>query len=349
MRRWVVIGLVVAGVGFLLLIRDTLPVLVLTLLIAYLLNPIVTWLTRHLKIPRLAACALVYLVLIAVLIQISILVGPNLVRPLTALIAEFDTLVLQLIQLAKRIPIVSEWALQLDPLIVAQQLRREALILVEESPRFLAGAVSSILHVFVVLVLSFYLLKDADRFMQRIEQSIPAAYRNDFERITLELDQVWAGFLRGQVLLALIIGVVTTLALAILGVRGALLLGLLAGILEVVPTIGPILAMIPAVLVAFFQGSTNWPIDNLAFALLVVLTYFGIQQLENHIVVPNVLGASVRLPPVLVLAGTVVGASLAGILGIFLAAPVIATARLFFRYVLFKLLEPLPEEQTNTW
>jgi predicted PurR-regulated permease PerM len=162
------------------------------------------------------------------------------------------------------------------------------------------------------------------------------------------LDKVWSGFLRGQVLLSIIIGVMTTVALMILGVRNALLLGILAGVLEVVPTIGPVIAMLPAVAIAFFQGSTNWAIDPTLFALIVILTYFAIQQLENHLIVPNVLGASVDLPPVVILIGTLIGASLAGVVGIFLAAPVIATGRLFFRYVLQKLFEPLPEPSESS-
>jgi predicted PurR-regulated permease PerM len=154
---------------------------------------------------------------------------------------------------------------------------------------------------------------------------------------------VWAGFLRGQLLLALIIGVATTMVLEILGVPNALLLGVLAGILEVVPTIGPIIAMIPAVLLAFFQGSTHFTLDNTLFACIVVGAYIVIQQLENHIVVPNVLGRSVDLPASVILFGALAGASLAGVLGIFLAAPVLATARLALRFILDKLFEPLPE------
>lgn len=342
-RRWVVIGLVVAGALFVYFIRDTIPVLVLALLVAYLLNPIVTFLAGRLKIPRIAAAALTYLVLIAILIEVTILVTPNIARQVTTLVADFDTIVIRVLDAAKQIPFLADRVTELDAAQVSLQLRAEARGLLEQTPRFLAGAASSLLNVFVVLVLSFYLVKDADIFVQRIEASFPAAYRDDFQRIARELDNVWSGFLRGQVVLALIIGLVTTIALSILGVRSALLLGLLAGILEVVPTIGPIIAMVPAVLVAFFQGSTNWTIEPTLFAVIVILTYFGIQQLENHIVVPNVLGASVNLPPVLILAGTLVGASLAGVLGIFLAAPVLATARLFFQYVSHKLLEPLPD------
>lgn len=343
-RRWVVIGLVVAGAIFAYFIRDTLPILILAILVAYLLNPIVTLLTRRFKLPRILAAALTYVVLIAILIELGILITPNIARQVTSLVGDLDGLILRLLEVGKQIPVLANWANELNAVEVAQQVREEAGVLLEQSPRYIAGAASSLLNIFIVLVLSFYLVKDADTFVERIRTVVPPAYHEDFDRIARELDVVWSGFLRGQVVLALIIGTITTIALMILGVRSALVLGILAGILEVVPTIGPIIAMIPAVLIAFFQGSTNWNIDPTIFALIVILVYFAIQQLENHIVVPNVLGASVNLPPVLILAGTIVGASLAGVLGIFLAAPVIATARLFFQFIFRKLFEPLPDE-----
>ena len=343
LRRWVVIGLVIVGALFAYFIRDTVPALVLALLVAYLLNPIVTFLARRFKISRTLAAALTYLVLVAVLIETTILVTPNIARQVSSLIADFDGLVVRFLQVGAQLPIVSNWVSGLDAAQVSQQLRGELNSLLEQSPRFLAGAASSLFSVFVVLVLSFYLVKDADTFIARMRQALPPSYHDDFDRIARELDVVWSGFLRGQVVLSLIIGTVTTIALTILGVRSSLLLGILAGILEVVPTIGPIIAMIPAVGVALFQGSANWAIDPTLFAGIVIITYFVIQQLENHIIVPNVLGASVNLPPVVILAGTVVGASLAGVLGVFLAAPVLATARLFFQFILRKLFEPLPE------
>jgi predicted PurR-regulated permease PerM len=104
--------------------------------------------------------------------------------------------------------------------------------------------------------------------------------------------------------------------------------------------------MIPAVLIAWFQGSTHWAIDNTTFAVIVILAYVLIQQLENHVVVPNVLGSSVNLPAIVVLIGAFAGASLAGVLGIFLAAPVLATARLVGQFLLRKLFEPLSPKNT---
>ncbi len=342
-RRWVVLGLVVAFALFAYFIRETIPVLVLALLVAYLLNPIVTFLAQRLKMPRTAAAALTYLVLIAVLIESAILITPNIARQVSMLIEDFDSLVVRFLQVGSQLPLVSNWLSGLDPVQVSRQLREELNSLAQQSPRVLAGAASSIFNVFVILVLSFYIVKDADTFSARLRAALPPAYHDDFDRIARELDAVWSGFLRGQVVLALIIGTVTTIALTILGVRSSLLLGILAGLLEVVPTIGPIIAMFPAVFIALFQGSANWAIDPPLFAVIIVITYFGIQQLENHVVVPNVLGASVNLPPVIILAGTIVGASLAGVLGVFLAAPVLATLRLFFQFILRKLFEPLPQ------
>ena len=105
-RRWVVIGLVVAGAIFAYFIRDTLPVLILAVLVAYLLNPIVTILTRRLKLPRILAAALTYVVLIAILIELGILIAPNIARQVSTLVGDFDVLVVRLLDVGKQIPVL---------------------------------------------------------------------------------------------------------------------------------------------------------------------------------------------------------------------------------------------------
>lgn len=331
-RRFVVVGLIAGALVVLYWIRDTLDTLILAVLLAYLLNPLTSALSRRLRWPRIASAGLVYLALIALVVWLSLTLTPIFIRQIGSIGDEFN---LVLTQVSAGLEPFGIDASTLD-----ERLRAEASAFGSRVPGLLMGAASSVFSVIFMLVLSFYLLKDADRFQAEIERSLPDAYRDDARRILSELNEIWSSFLRGQVILALIIGVVTTLALFVLGVRNALLLGLLAGVLEVVPTLGPIIAMIPAVLIAFFQGSTHFAIDNLLFALVVVGAYLVIQQLENHLIVPNVLGRSVNLPPALILFGALAGASLAGILGIFLAAPVLATGRLFLRFVARKLLEP---------
>ena len=126
---------------------------------------------------------------------------------------------------------------------------------------------------------------------------------------------------------------------------GALILGILAGTLEIVPNLGPTLAMIPAVIVALIQGSEvlrPLGIDNVSFALITIAIYFIIQQLENNIVVPRVIGDSVNLHPVVVICGVVVGLNVGGILGAFLAAPVLASLRVIGGYIHAKLLDYPP-------
>lgn len=344
LRKWVIIGLVVASAFFLYFIRDTLPVIVLTLLLAYLLNPLVVWVQKRLHVRRALAIVIVYVVFIAILIGLGVLFVPNLVRQVTFFVSDFDRILVQVITDVEKLPFIPPALAQLDPQVVIVQLRTEASALGRDAPEALIGAASSVLRIAITLVLSFYLLLEAETFGKQISSAVPPYYKADADHITADLNAIWSGFLRGQVVLALIIGIVTTITLTVLGVRASLFLGLLAGVLEVVPNIGPIIAAVPAVLIAFVQGSSNWAVDNTIFALIVIAAYVIIQQLENHLVVPNVLGKSVNLPPVLILAGTLIGGSLAGVLGIFLAAPLIATARLFFQYVAHKLAEPLPDE-----
>jgi predicted PurR-regulated permease PerM len=166
---------------------------------------------------------------------------------------------------------------------------------------------------------------------------VPEQYREEYTQLGNLVLSVWAAFFRGQLILALIIGVIVGAGNAALGVPAALLLGILAGLLEALPNIGPILAAIPAVLLALLQGSSVLSVSNLVFALIVTLFYFVVQQLENNIIVPRLIGQAVDLPPVLVMAGVVVGASVGGILGAFMAAPLIATGRIVAQYAYNKV------------
>ncbi|MBI5305537.1 MAG: AI-2E family transporter [Chloroflexi bacterium] len=338
-RRWVIIGLVLAALLIEYAIRDTLPPLIIALLLTYLLNPIVTGLARRLRAPRILALALVYLTFIALSVAALATLVPILIRQVASLATGLDRILLQISVAAKQIPLLEAIGVPADSSALADQLRGEIAQLASSAPRVLAGAASGALSLVFILVLSFYLLKDTEAIERSIDGAIPEHYRDDAWRIKAELNDIWSSFLRGQVVLALIIGTITTAVLWALGVHNALILGVLAGLLEVVPTIGPIIAMAPAVLIALYQGSLNLPVDNSTFALIVVAAYFVIQQLENHLVVPNVLGSSVNLPAVVILFGAFAGASLGGVLGIFLAAPVLATARLFGRFLLQHLLE----------
>jgi len=155
---------------------------------------------------------------------------------------------------------------------------------------------------------------------------------------------VWTAFFRGQVTLMIIIGVVVWIGLLILGVPGAMSLAIVAGLLEVIPNLGPVVATIPAVIVALLQGSTYLPVNNFVLALIVIGFYVLVQQLENSIIVPRVLGDAVELPALVVMSGVLVGGTTFGILGALLATPVVAMGREVLSYTYRKLqgLPPFP-------
>jgi predicted PurR-regulated permease PerM len=320
-------------------LREILPPIILALLIAYLLNPLVVALQKCTRWSRPFATIGVYLALIALLLGAFVAGVPVLVHQARALTLGLDQTLDQTSALLRQIPWLESFGIRADANSLASQFGAELRALVAALPRVVVGAASGVLSAVLALVLSFYVLLEAETISRNIESTIPADYREEWHHIKAEFNRIWSSFLRGQVILASVIGVIVAIVLTILGVPNALLLGMFAGILEVVPNLGPLLAMIPAVLLALLQGSTHWAIDHTVFALIVVAAYFVIQQLENHLVVPKVIGSSVDLPPVVILIGTFAGASLAGVLGIFLAAPVLATARVVVRFLWRKLLE----------
>ncbi len=162
-----------------------------------------------------------------------------------------------------------------------------------------------------------------------------------------ELSRIWRAYLRGQIILGLVIFVVVWLGLTILGVQNSLALGLLAGILEFVPTVGPIVSAVVAILVALFQPGNYMGLEPWQYALIVLGLMVIIQQVENNFLVPRIVGGALDLHPILVIVGVFMGASLAGVLGAILAAPIVASLKLLTQYAWRKLfdLQPFPEEE----
>jgi predicted PurR-regulated permease PerM len=186
----------------------------------------------------------------------------------------------------------------------------------------------------------FYLLRDGGRFYHALVEFITPTYRNDTRRLLYELAKVWNGYLRGQLILCLFIGVLVFIAATVLGLPNPLVLGLISGLLEFIPNLGPFLALIPATLLALVSQSSTMPfLEGPIFALVVIIVWTAIQNIEAIIVVPHVMGGSLNLHPVIILVGVLVGASLAGALGVILAAPTIASARVLGHYLYGKLTD----------
>lgn len=201
---------------------------------------------------------------------------------------------------------------------------------------------ASILAFILTFVFSIYLTVDGSRFIKHFIDLAPTPYRPEFKELHRRIRAIWIAYFRGQFILAVIIGLMTWVVGLIIGLPGALALAVIAGAMEILPNLGPILAAIPALLVALVQGSNTIETSNLNFMLIVLIAYILIQQTENNLVVPKILGDAVELHPLFVMAGVVVGATTAGILGALIAAPTIASARVLIAYVYAKIIDTDP-------
>jgi predicted PurR-regulated permease PerM len=376
-KRTVLIVFLAFGVLIFWVSRPVLPILIMAGLVSYFLIPIVD-LCERLRIPRSVSTIVLYLLFLVLLILAPVLLVPILLSQLRALYFDvptatenfllflqdsvadlptsgkilglditFEGVVGQIQQMfADEIAVERFLPGAQQILDYVNQLLSTATNVVSSTATIGLTVVGSIVTTVVFLLLLFfislYITKDAPRIQRYVEGLFPVEYYSEGVELMRRLRNIWNAFFRGQLILSLSIGAATYFSLSMMGMRGALILALLAGALEILPNIGPILAMIPAVIIALAQGSSTLELSNLNFALLVIGVYFVIQQLEHQLLVPRVIGSSVHLHPVVIVCGVVVGASVGGILGAFLAAPVIASLRLIGSYTHAKLLNYQP-------
>lgn len=200
---------------------------------------------------------------------------------------------------------------------------------------------SFVVGLLVVPLWMFYVLRDQPEISATFYRLIPPAYREDARQMAMVLDSLLGSYFRGQLILCLSVGLMTTLGLTLLGVDLALLLGTLAGILELVPVLGPILGAIPAIIVTLASSPSN--------LFWVIVLAFAVQQIENTLLVPQVARRSVHIPPALAILVLIVGSEVGGVLGAILSLPLTATVRDIARYLYLRLSdEPLsPQEAAS--
>lgn len=195
---------------------------------------------------------------------------------------------------------------------------------------------STTLSVITVIVITAYLLADSQRLGRFFAQFIPRDREEEVNRIMRSLTQVVGGYLRGQLITSLAIGVYTFVVLRIVGVPNPLAFAVLAGFADIIPLIGAFIATIPPVVAALEESSTK-----AAVVLALLLAY---QQFEDRYFAPRVYGRTLNLPPIIVLIAILAGAELLGIVGVLLALPLTAAARVGMDYILEKRMVPLPAE-----
>lgn len=356
------VALFLAALAVLYIGRGVIPLVITGALLALFIQPFIRLLDRLLRGRWALAVALTYIGVILFLVAVVLLVIPNLLDAVNFILAiDFQQLaanlaadVAQVRQTILDSPLLETTlgalleALQdnLEEFAKTARIPGGGTISLEQIIPRLAGILNPLISLLVgiifTLLIALHMSLAAPKIPGWYPDLIPEAYKTELSALGKTISQTWVSFLRGQLTLMMIVGIVTWAINAALGVRQALFLGVTAGVLELIPSLGPTLAAIPAVVFALLFGSTHFAIPPLPFALLVIGAYVLIQFLENQFLVPYVMGDAVDLPPLVVLIGALAGALAFGILGALLATPVIATGNLIFRYTYRKILEPPP-------
>lgn len=326
--------------------RVILAPMIMALILAYVLSPLVNALQNRLGIRRAIATLITYLILLAVLVVLPLVIIPPLVTQITGLNLNIQRFLLEIENILGRRFMLAGQMIDLDQLI--QQAIGSLQGFMEpvfgQTLSLAVEVISSVVWVIFILVVVFYLIKDGPAMREWLEKITPPAYRNDYIRLRDEISSIWAAFFRGQLVLAVVVSVIFTVIGFILGLPFAFAMGVFAGLMEFLPSIGHGIWLLVASLIALFGGSTWLPLPNLAFMLIVIGLHLVYQQFDLNYLIPRIIGRSVHLPPLVVILGIVTGAVLAGVLGILLAAPTIASARVLGRYIYANLfdLEPFP-------
>jgi predicted PurR-regulated permease PerM len=194
------------------------------------------------------------------------------------------------------------------------------------------GVLSTVISIFggivyaiTIFALTFYALVDGARIRKSLASLIPIDQKERLYATINKVSEKLGDWLRGQLILMVTIGAIDGTILGVLGIKYALTLGLLAGLLEVVPVIGPIIAAVTAITVAFISGAAIWKI------VVIIIAYILVQQLENNILVPRIMSKVIGLSPIYVIIAILIGNRLLGLGGAMLAVPVAAGLHVFIR------------------
>ncbi len=295
----------------------------------FLLHPFVRILTRRIGIGHNIAILTAILVAMCVTVMMMGVIVRPIIKEIILLSENIPTILKSLVDIILAvIKLVNDNQLYTKELqsVVEEVLSggmTAGVALAKKVASAMVSLLSEVIDFVLIPVLIFFLLKDYQLLADGVVSFVDTRYRQKARSIIDEIARVIGSFLRGQVLVCFIVGAVTFGGLLFFEVPYPFVLACVAGITEAIPIIGPILAAIPAILL----GLITSPIT----ALKIALFYLIVQQLENHIIVPKVMGDSVNLHPVLVIVGLLIAGELYGVGGMILALPVMATVRVLIK------------------
>jgi predicted PurR-regulated permease PerM len=313
---------IMALIAFVLLVifiyhtKDVILLLFASFVIASALYPTVDWMSK--KMRRGLAVGIVYLIGILILSVVSVPFFAILIDQIQEFIKDFPGYWSNVQALITKGEVLIESTGYIPDYSQAfTNLTSFSKDIVSQSINLTVNIVAGIIMSFTLAVLVLFLLLDKDEIKKGVLTLFPVECREKTEFIVATISKKVGGYVRGELLLMLTVGVVSSISLAVVGIEFAFLLGLVAGLLEIVPIVGPIIAAVPAVIVALS--------DNPWLALYVVVIYFIIHRVENVLLMPLILGRFLELHPIIIITAILMSASTLGVFGIILSPAIAAS------------------------
>jgi predicted PurR-regulated permease PerM len=333
----------VLTIWMLVAVEHILTPFIAAIITAYLFNPLVSRLHYASRLPRAVWIAILY-VLAFFLLYLSITTfWPVIVAQSTALVNDAPRLIAALTDFFANNRRLQIGELTVDITPVEAQLvsfvSEAAAWFSGNVPRLVFSALESVIYLLVYLIITFYLLLQAHQLKMWTVTLIPAGYRDEIGALGRQIDRIFSAYIRGQLLLIVIMSVLLYIPLSILQIPYALVIAVASGILEILPIIGPWSAAAIAMTAAMFSAAPPFGLTHLALAAAIGIIYFVLRQIEDHFIIPNVMGPLVRLHPAVVIFAILAGGALAGAFGLFISIPVAAVIRILLSYLYRKLTD----------
>ncbi|RCX13788.1 putative PurR-regulated permease PerM [Anaerobacterium chartisolvens] len=304
---------------------------IMAIVIAYLVSPVAGAMERK-KIPRSAAIIFIYLLFMLAAITTVIFIMPELIKNIKDLmgtIPEITEGYRSLFNSVSSFIISSGWPEDIKSAIFSE-VQNSVLMaqnyVADKLKDFLAGFVETVgifLDVILSMVIAYYFIKDAEAFKEGALSLLPRRWRNGMVDTAREINVILAGFIQGQLLVAVIIGVLETIGLLIVNVKYAVVLGFIGGLANIIPYFGPFIGAVPAVAIAFMESPAK--------ALWTAVVFTIIQQIDNSFISPKIIEGRLGLHPVSTIAAVLAGAQFFGIVGMLFAVPVAAVIKVIIK------------------
>jgi predicted PurR-regulated permease PerM len=339
----------IAIVALLIYAREAVKMLVIAGFVSYLISPAVTLLMHNTKLSRTAAVNVVYFSALIFLVGLPATLTP-------IFFDEIKIVAQDLLDLSSEVSHTLSSPIQFGGMVFHFEELGESFAhlqdtvltpLPEEALALLETTSVNILW-FLVIIVSVHLFMSQGPYIREwITDLAPEEYHGDMRELYKRLRNVWMAYLRGQIVLMLVVGIVFTIAWLIIGIPGALVLGVLAGLFTLVPDVGPFLAAAFAIGVALLEGSSWIPFSNWVVALIVFATYLVLINLKNFFVRPLIMGRSLHMNEALIFISIMIATILEGIMGALLVVPVLASVVVIMEYVRRRVLGLSPFEDDD--